>query len=528
MPASALRAAAGPCRTGAPRSPRQPAAPAFGAARRAGDLPTLGEQPAGERQPRVPQAEAEQAGHHGERRAPLLQDRGVALGLAVARVRRDGSAPQELAQRPDRHGPHQRRWVGEPGLDQRGKTRLGAVADRDQDVAHEPIASGALDRRAGEAPPEAGVVQLDELRERRRAQIVARLQLGLACRAGELVPGADREAVVAAVDAIAHRGAELPRYVPLVLDREIRDAAPGIELVRRRERVGRAHLQAGAAAAAMIGLRRIGRQREVGEDLAEEQPGAEAARYQVGVLALPADPGLLGQRLLQDRRRVDEHLDRGAEPAVHPAGQLLETALDQVVVIAMAGVHRDRRALTSGQRRERVLVRAIVHANDDHRPRLRPEGAGALSALRVAREPDHVAVAALGNVAAIGVLPVARQIGRGKADGLEAERPRPLADHAAGVSGACRRRTALCQLEHRRMRHRSCQPSAPHRRGQLSLAAATLRRRSRTAPQAAAAVGWRSPEHSRCGASGHAMRQGSVRSRPPRPPSWRTWPARCR
>ena len=354
------------------------------------------------------------------------------------------SCPRNRRERPDRHGPHQRRRVGKPLLDQLRKVRLAAVADRDQDVAHEPIASGALDRRAGKAPPEAGIIQLDELREPRRAQIVTRLQLGLAGRAGELVPRADRETVVAAVDAIAHRGAELPRYVPLVLDREVRDAAPGVELVRRGERVGRADVQAGAAAAAVIDLRRIGRKREVGEDLAEEQPGAEAARYEIGVLALPADACLLGKRLLQYRRRVDEHLDLGPEAAVHPAGQLLETPLDQVVVVAVAGVNRDGRALTSPEGRERIFVRTIVEPDDDHRSRLRPEGAWALAALRIAREPIHVAVPTQGEIATIGALPVAWQIGRGETDGVETKCPRALANRTAGVCGTCRRRTARC------------------------------------------------------------------------------------
>ena len=199
-------------------------------------------------------------------------------------------------------------------------------------------------------PPEAGVVEPDQLGQARRAQILARQQLRLARHPRELVPGAHREAVVAAVDPIADRLPELPRDVPLVLDGEIGDAAPGIELVGRREGVGRADVQAGAAAAAVIALGRVRLDPKVGEDLAEEQPGAEAARDQVAVLALPADPGALGERLLEHRRGVDEHLDLGAERGVQPGRQLLETPFDQVVVVAMPGVDRDRRAVAARER----------------------------------------------------------------------------------------------------------------------------------------------------------------------------------
>ena len=110
-------------------------------------------------------------------------------------------------------------------------------------------------------------------------------------RVRELVPRADGEAVVAAIDAVAHAAAELARDRALVLDREIGDAAPRIELVGRRKGVASGRRRGRPGRAAMVGLGRVGRQLERGEDLAEEQPGAELARHQVGVLALPADAG---------------------------------------------------------------------------------------------------------------------------------------------------------------------------------------------------------------------------------------------
>src|SRR6185312_17181056 len=105
------------------------------------------------------------------------------------------------------------------------------------------------------------------------------------------VPGADREAIVAAIDAVAHGHAEFLGDMALVLDGEIGDAAPRIEPVGRRKGLCRADIETVAAAAAMILFRRIGGEIERREDLAEEEPGAVAARDEIGVLALPADAG---------------------------------------------------------------------------------------------------------------------------------------------------------------------------------------------------------------------------------------------
>ena len=52
-------------------------------------------------------------------------------------------------------------------------------------------------------------------------QVVAGLELRLARRDCELVPGTDRETVIAAVDAIADRGPELSVDMTFVLDRQI-------------------------------------------------------------------------------------------------------------------------------------------------------------------------------------------------------------------------------------------------------------------------------------------------------------------
>src|SRR3546814_19362021 len=80
-------------------------------------------------------------------------------------------------------------------------------------------------------------------------------------------------------------------------------------------------------------FRAIGGQRERGVDRAEEQPTAVIAADEVGVLALPAEPGGFGKRLFHHRRGIDEHLEIGARRlGHHPPRERLQFALDQVVI----------------------------------------------------------------------------------------------------------------------------------------------------------------------------------------------------
>ena len=85
-------------------------------------------------------------------------------------------------------------------------------------------------------------------------------ELHFAASLSKLVPRTDRQTIVAAVNAVPHRDAELMRDLPLMLDGEVGNTAPRIEPVRRWERPSRAGIQAAAAGTAMTGIRRIRRQ----------------------------------------------------------------------------------------------------------------------------------------------------------------------------------------------------------------------------------------------------------------------------
>ncbi len=126
------------------------------------------------------------------------------------------------------------------------------------------------------------------------------------------------------------------------------------------------------AGAATVDLRLVRRELDVGEDRAEKQPGAEVAADQIGVLALPADAGGSGKRLLHERRGIDEHLDVGAGPRGEARGDLLQPALDQVVIVAVAGVDRDGRPVLPSEACQRVVIRPVVEAEHHHRAHAGP------------------------------------------------------------------------------------------------------------------------------------------------------------
>jgi hypothetical protein len=182
-----------------------------------------------------------------------------------------------------------------------------------------------------------------------------------------------------------------------VLDRQVRDAASRIEPVGRGEGVGRARILARAARAAAIVVRRVGGERDRAVDRAEEQPRAVLAADEVGVLALPADPGRLAKRLFHHRRGVDEHLELGPGRLLdEPARERLQGLLDRVVVVLALCVDRDPRALGIAFERQRVDLGRIAHPERDHALRLGPHRVRPLAHVGARLHPFHLAVVPVG------------------------------------------------------------------------------------------------------------------------------------
>ena len=250
-------------------------------------------------------------------------------------------------------------------------------------------------------------------------------------RLREFVPRADREAIIAAIGPVADRRAQIDGDHPLMLDCQIRNAPPGIEPVRRGKRRRRASIEAAAARPAMVGRGAIGFQIEAQIDLAEKQPGAEITRHQVGVLALPAEPGLLGERLLHHRSGVDKELQRTRPMLLNPARERFQAPLQGIVVIAASCVDRNHSAFGPIGERQRVDLGRITNAQHDYGSRFGPQRMRVAAPRGGSGEPAHIAVIATGDKLAEPGARLPFEMRLGEADGIEAGRERLITDRLA-------------------------------------------------------------------------------------------------
>src|SRR5262245_37084180 len=140
--------------------------------------------------------------------------------------------PIELAERPYGSAAHERGWIGEQPFGLVCKADIPGITDRNQHIANEPVASRALDRRLRKQFEERCVIEARELGEAWRPQLVARGEFRLAAGLCELVPRTYRKTIIAAVNAIADRGAQFAGNRAAVLDGEVGDAAARIEPIR--------------------------------------------------------------------------------------------------------------------------------------------------------------------------------------------------------------------------------------------------------------------------------------------------------
>ena len=165
-------------------------------------------------------------------------------------------------------------------------------------------------------------------------------------RGREFIPGADCQAIITTIDAIAHGLAELLRDRAVMFDREVGDAAPRIQPIGRREGLGGADIKAARARAAMINFCRISAEIERGVNLAQKQPGPMGAGDKIGVLTLPAQTRLLRQGFFHHRCGIHENLHTSiSEMRYHPTRQRLQAFLDHIMIIAVARIDADRRAV---------------------------------------------------------------------------------------------------------------------------------------------------------------------------------------
>ncbi len=189
-----------------------------------------------------------------------------------------------------------------------------------------------------------------------------------------------------------------------MLDRQIRDAAPRIKLLRRHDRLRRADGHAGTACAAVAGHRIGRRQRHVDKDFAQKKHRASLAVQQQRVLAAPALAAARAQFGFEHRRRVGK--DAVAERPKFGADaltQALQATAQHLVVVAAAGIERDDGLIALLQAREldglpigRRGGAQVVHARRDHADGTAHQFSRSRTLEAVRCHVGHVAVKAFG------------------------------------------------------------------------------------------------------------------------------------
>ena len=247
------------------------------------------------------------------RRHPPLTSGSASLRLAARRPPAAGGAMRPSAQH--RGAAHQRRGVIEAaGAPLRplgdGQGALPIAISTLRRKRSRPMRLTAVPANIVRKPASSSAGQFGEAR---RGQLGARQEVGLGgggriCSTGRR-RGNRRSRRCGCRSAAAIRAGS----APCARSSDTRcSAGHRADRAPERRRSGRRRDSGGTAAMVAFGASGVERQAQI--DLAEEQPGAELARHEVGVLALPAEAGLLGQRLLHDRRGVDKHLQL-ARPA---------------------------------------------------------------------------------------------------------------------------------------------------------------------------------------------------------------------
>lgn len=217
----------------------------------------------------------------------------------------------------------------------------GGVAEGHGDVAQPAFMTEAAQRAAFGTVQEFLFTPGEQIDESGRVQAVTRQKIAFRRVAGMTVPRADQLAVVTAVDAVAEQRAQRFGNGAVRFDGEVGDAQPCVHRVGRDDGARGADVEAGRAAPAVGAYRVVCRQRQVGVDLAEKEPGTLTGE-QVAVFAHPAEAGLGGDGFFQYRRAVTEHaVAIGTDDALDLRGEFLQTRADQFVIVAAQGITRD-------------------------------------------------------------------------------------------------------------------------------------------------------------------------------------------
>lgn len=122
---------------------------------------------------------------------------------------------------------------------------------------------------------------------------------------GEAIPRAGVKAVVAAVDATSEGATEFERDCAFAFDGEVGETAACIHPAGGGDGLSWAGGDAAGTGAAVVRRARVGVDVEGGDDLGEEEPGAELTMNLHGAFAIPAKAGLAGKIAFENGAGVD-------------------------------------------------------------------------------------------------------------------------------------------------------------------------------------------------------------------------------
>ena len=305
-----------------------------------------------------------------------------------------------LCQRPRGLFPHHRvgmrQQTVQQGLDALHLFRSQAlggqgIARRQGQVAQPTGMADAADRAALGAAQKLGFVPGQQLSHRRAGQAGSGIKVGQGAALGVFVPGADQLAFVAAVDPVADQGAQFFRDRARVLDGQVRNTTPRIQLLRPDDRCCGAQVDTGGALTAMGAQRFARRQGKVHKQFAQKKHRPGFALQHQGVFAAPAQAAAGGQFSLQHGRRIGEHAVAKRTDGLRDLRlEFLQPAAQHLVVVPPPRIqrnHRLARSLGAGVfLRHPIAIGVpgqIIHLGGDHTHRAGHQlgGAGALQAV---------------------------------------------------------------------------------------------------------------------------------------------------
>ena len=264
--------------------------------------------------------------------------------------------------------------IAEQRLDARQQACVAGVAGGDQHVAHEAVASRALDRRAGKARAERGVVELAATR--RAADCRSRRARGSVLRAPwrrTCSTGTRRGSRRSRTCGCPWRGGTRPGCGPCARSTGRRGSgahragtAPGTPPSGKRRgsagscRSGRPPASSGGSSAVVKMAPRNSHEpcsRDTSMVFLPCQPRPAAAASGFSITGAVSTNTFTSAPLVVGEAR----------------GELLQLALEDVVVVLALRVDRDGAARRVVERIERICLRRVAHAEHDDRAHLRPQ-----------------------------------------------------------------------------------------------------------------------------------------------------------